>query len=232
MIHQEYHEQEDAPFNVIKKIGHGISGTVDKVQCRKTARIYARKSIQLPRRAYSSSSEDRNKAKIERIQEEARIIRSLQNNHHIVKVIETYVTTSPDYPLFCILLPLADHDLKRAIADVGTIQPGTKKDEAVHKMRHWAACLVRATDYMHDRRVKHKDIKPGNILVHGFWDCKGFCGPGFRKLCHTCRWHVGVLSTRDIPIPAPRQGLGHFLAGLLLPRDGDRNHRGSETRCA
>jgi serine/threonine protein kinase len=34
-------------------------------------------------------------------------------------------------------------------------------------MRHWAACLVRATDYMHDRRVKHKDIKPGDILIRG-----------------------------------------------------------------
>jgi serine/threonine protein kinase len=168
MNHQIYCEQEDAPFKSIGLLGRGSGGTVEQVRRRKTAQIYARKSIHLPQRADSPSREEENKAKIKRIEEEARIIRRLRNNPHIVEVVETYVTTSRNHPLFCIiLLPLAERDLKDAIADVGKMQPGAKKNEAVHKMRHWAACLVRATDYMHDRRVKHKDIKPGNILVRG-----------------------------------------------------------------
>jgi serine/threonine protein kinase len=166
MIQQEYHEQ-DAPFDYLDNIDYGNSGVVDIVRCRKTAKIYARKSIRLPQRADSPSREEEYKAKIEKIVEEARIIRSLWKNPHIVEVVETYVTTSRKQTRFCIILPLAEHDLKQAIADVGKMRPGTKKNEELHKMRHWAACLVRATDYMHDRRVKHKDIKPGNILVRG-----------------------------------------------------------------
>lgn len=168
MDHHKYREQEDAPFQSIRLLGHGTGGTVELVRHRKTGDVYARKSIHLPQRADSPSREKENKAKIKRIEEEARIIRHLRNNPHIVEVVETYVTTSRNHPLFCIiLLPVAESDLKVVIDNVGKMQPGPRKDEAIHRMRHWAACLVRATDHMHDRSVKHKDIKPGNILVRG-----------------------------------------------------------------
>jgi serine/threonine protein kinase len=169
MIHQTYLEQHDAPFTYRKLLGSGSSGVVEQVQRKQTSEVYARKSINLPRRTQSRTREAENQAKIRKIEEEARIIRRLRNNPHIVEVVETYAITSRvNRPLFCIiLLPVAESDLKDVITDVGNMPQGPLKDKAIHKMRHWAACLVRATDYMHDRRVKHKDIKPGNILIRG-----------------------------------------------------------------
>ncbi|ORX98810.1 kinase-like domain-containing protein [Clohesyomyces aquaticus] len=169
-IHRTYDNQEDAPFEHLNHLGHGSSGFVDQVQRRasKDKEIYARKCIKLPAQAKSASRRELRDAKIKKIEEEARIIRQLRNNPHIVEVVETYETTSGHRPLFCIiLLPLADRDLGDMITHVGQLPEGEEKNDAIRTMRHWAACLVRATDYMHERRVKHKDIKPGNILVRG-----------------------------------------------------------------
>jgi hypothetical protein len=58
-----------------------------------------------------------------KIEEEARIIRRIRNNPHIVEVVETYAITSRSRPLFSIiLLPLAESDLKDAITEVGSMK--------------------------------------------------------------------------------------------------------------
>ncbi|KAF2464385.1 kinase-like protein [Lindgomyces ingoldianus] len=167
-FHQTYRNQEDAPFEYIKLLGRGSGGTVDEVRHRTTKDIYARKCINLPPQAKSTSKQEWRAAKMKKIEEEARIIRRLRNNPHIVEVVGTYETTDGYRPLFCIiLLPLAERDLGDMITHVAQLQEGEEKNDAIRTMRHWGACLVRATNYMHERRVKHKDIKPGNILVRG-----------------------------------------------------------------
>jgi serine/threonine protein kinase len=54
--------------------------------------------------------------------------------------------------------PVADMDLSIYLA---------RADTARHReLRTFFGCLARALEFLHEQRVRHKDIKPSNILVH------------------------------------------------------------------
>ncbi|KAJ4376320.1 hypothetical protein N0V83_001603 [Neocucurbitaria cava] len=162
-IHSVYERQADAPYDTLESLGGGSSGIVDRVKLRGSNEYYARKSIRIPPAGRTQRDQ-----RITKIKEEARIIRRLRNNPHIVEVVSTYETRAGFNPTFCILLlPIADCDLGSMLEHVDQMVEGEEKRSVIRTMKHWAACLARATDYMHYNCVKHKDIKPSNILVRG-----------------------------------------------------------------
>ncbi|KAF2004533.1 kinase-like protein [Amniculicola lignicola CBS 123094] len=162
-IHSVYESQENAPYDTLEFLGGGSHGAVHRIRHRGNGKYYAQKSIRMPHKWRSEREQMVNK-----IKDEARIIRRLRNNPHIVEVVATYETSSRFNPTFCILLlPIAERDLGTTLDHIDQMPKGEEKNEAIFTMRHWAACLVRAMDYMHYNRVKHKDIKPTNILVRG-----------------------------------------------------------------
>jgi serine/threonine protein kinase len=162
-MHSIYQVQADAPYDTLEHLGGGSSGSVYRVQLRGTNEHFARKSIKIP-----PAGRTQRQQTIDKIKEEARIIRRLRNNPHIVEVVSTYEIKTGFSPTFCILLlPVADCDLGSMLEQVDQMSEDDEKRDAIRTMRHWAACLIRATDYMHYNHVKHKDIKPTNILVRG-----------------------------------------------------------------
>ncbi|KAF3004034.1 hypothetical protein E8E13_000815 [Curvularia kusanoi] len=133
-----------------ESLGSGSSATVDTVQIRE--RLYARKSINYPRQV---QREIRLK---EDIQKEIKITYAL-DHPHIVRVLLTYEETKR---FNIIMHPLADCDLESYLADKTC-------DSAQQKslICKWIACLTNTLAYIHSKNIRHKDIKPRNVLVKG-----------------------------------------------------------------
>jgi serine/threonine protein kinase len=90
------------------------------------------------------------------IQNEIAVIRSL-NHPHIIRVHLTYEDKSR---FFIVMDPLADCDLEAFLEQDNQ----HNKDSIVWK---WFLCLSNALAFIHFKGVRHKDIKPRNILVKG-----------------------------------------------------------------
>jgi hypothetical protein len=89
--------------------------------------------------------------------QEWKILRRI-SHPHIVDLIASY-TDKTSFAL--VMSPVAKESLKFILDG--------KRDLGVDDLlvlRQSFACLTAALVYLHDNRIRHKDIKPGNILVH------------------------------------------------------------------
>lgn len=133
-----------------ESLGSGSSAMVDTVQIGRA--FYARKSIHYPRqvRQQQRLKED--------IQKEIKITQAL-SHPHIVKVLLTYEETRQ----FSIIIhPLADCDLESYLANKTC---ATTQEQCL--IRKWMECLANTLAYIHSKDIRHKDIKPRNVLVKG-----------------------------------------------------------------
>jgi serine/threonine protein kinase len=92
-------------------------------------------------------------------------MRLLASHHHIIQVFATYIAHRE---LALILSPVADggdlHDFLGNYQDAGIHAPG--RGEKTLILYRAFGCLASGLAFMHGQRVRHKDIKPQNILVH------------------------------------------------------------------
>lgn len=156
-------DEAELPYVHVRNLGHGHSGTVEEVRDRNTNKIYARKTIRI-------TGSRANKAEQTTVfRNEVNIIRGLESHCHIISVYATYVTKRD----FGILLePVASQgDLEEFLAefvremeDVGTTSPRVLAMTPV--LKRGLGCLAAGLAFMHAKRIRHKDIKPRNILVH------------------------------------------------------------------
>lgn len=157
-------EEAQVPYECKRDLGQGTSGWVEEVEDRLTGKVYARKKM----RVVKYKQQDR----AEVFQNELAIIRGLKSHHHMIRVFATYIT-SKYFGL--ILEPVAsDGDLQ---AYLGTYKElldghtdGSELQLQLHSMRAVLqcafGCLLAGLAFMHEKKVRHKDIKPGNILIH------------------------------------------------------------------
>ena len=149
------------PYRRIRPLGQGGYSTVDEVRDKHTNAVYARK-------VYKPRYNEDDDAVEAQFREEVRIMRRLPH-HHITTVHASYILREQDHPpvLAMILEPVARdgtlQDLLEALRETGCKTSTAEK----HLLERCFGCLSSALKHIHQRAVRHKDIKPGNILLDG-----------------------------------------------------------------
>ncbi|KAK2007078.1 kinase-like protein [Colletotrichum eremochloae] len=150
----------------MQDLGSGKFAKVDKVRSWRTAQIYARKQI----RRGESVLEDHTQLKA--FENELASLKAL-SHRHAVKLVGSY--TDPHH-LALIMSPIADADLH-----VHLLRCEQSLDNQKFILRHFFGCLTTALAYIHSKNIRHKDIKPANILVKG--DTVYLADFGTSRLC-------------------------------------------------
>jgi serine/threonine protein kinase len=148
--HCFFRENELLPLEMKGKIGSGGFGQVDRVVSTISFQQYALKRI-FRSKVFQGK-------KIEYVQQfiaEIEILKRL-THHHVVEFVGSY--TDPKY-MGLIMSPVADMDLSTYLAHADIAKYG--------ELRTFFGCLARALEFLHEQSIRHKDIKPSNILVHG-----------------------------------------------------------------
>jgi len=157
-------DEERLPFDCKKVLGRGLSAVVERVEHKRTKEAFAKKVIPFPR----GKSKSREQAE-ERYYNEAAIIRTLNPHHHVIELFATYTTPRSGG---LILRPAANQgDLQQYLDDyddaLDNVSTAPFVVARMTKVLEQAfGCLSSALKYMHETGIRHKDIKPGNILVH------------------------------------------------------------------
>lgn len=142
------------PYKSIGLLGHGAYGIVDKVERRsKPGVIFARKTVRV--------SGPNGPSNLQTAQNEARVIRRLKHQH-IISILELYTHRNE---LSIIMLQVADLDMEKYLDLADSVTEEKQRYAIRLPMQMWPGCLIQAIDYLHEMRVKHKDLKPSNILV-------------------------------------------------------------------
>jgi serine/threonine protein kinase len=144
------------PFKHLGHLGTGASALVEMVQDQTTGRIFAHKLYRRFR--------GRDIARFrQEVQNEISIIRRLSENPHIIQVFATY-TCGREVGL--ILSPVADGgDLGNHLQTIQDRGQGPTAEEKVVLERAFG-CLASGISFIHKQTIRHKDIKPQNILIH------------------------------------------------------------------
>jgi hypothetical protein len=131
-------------------LGTGTYAVVDIVKVGHE--LYARKSVALPR--------FRQEQIREAIQIELSVIRTLDHPH----IIQVFFTYEDKFRFYIIMEPLADCDLEAFLTQYGPTPPTESQRIMVWR---WFMCLSNTLAFIHSKGIRHKDIKPRNILVKG-----------------------------------------------------------------
>ncbi|KAI0381132.1 kinase-like protein [Hypomontagnella monticulosa] len=118
--------------------------------------VYARKEFSL--QMYRDEHLIKRK---EKIKDEISITKRSQHCHVVKYCGDHYVESTQMVGL--LLQPVADMNLVEFFSQVER----TKDMALCATMCRWSPCLFRALDYLHSIGIRHKDIKPSNIIIKG-----------------------------------------------------------------
>jgi hypothetical protein len=147
--HAYFKSDEPLPFEIKGVLGSGVYGKVDKVLSLISFKEYARKRV-------LRSSVFRGR----RMQDMALVIAEIEalkrlKHRHVVELVGSY--TDHRY-IGLIMSPVAEMDLSTYL---------TRADTPKYpELRTFFGCLARTLEFLHEQKVRHKDIKPRNILVN------------------------------------------------------------------
>ncbi|KAH7384701.1 kinase-like domain-containing protein [Pyrenochaeta sp. MPI-SDFR-AT-0127] len=147
--HRHFADATDAPFEKLAELGKGAYGYVDRVRSTISYREYARKLIPRGRTFH------KDRAVLQDFERELGTLKKL-SHQHIVELIGSY--TDPRY-VGIIMSPVADCNMKDFL-DASPLSTNSRSF-----LRTFYGCLAAALRYLHEHRIRHKDIKPQNVLV-------------------------------------------------------------------
>lgn len=144
-------ESGDTFLENLGRLGKGGDAKVDKVRSKITGKFYARK------RMYRHKDFNKNKAIQDRFIHEVQILKKL-DHHHLVTIVGSY---SDAKSVAILMIPVADMDLKHYLRSCHI--PFQRAERT--RFRTYYGCLAGAIAYLHENNIRHKDIKPNNILL-------------------------------------------------------------------
>jgi serine/threonine protein kinase len=143
------------PFRYVGKLGVGASAVVDIVEDPTNGRTFAQKVF----RPHSGPIGCSKKA----FKNEVNIIKRLHSHPHIIQVYWSYTRGRE---LGMLLTPVAsDKDLGSYLLELRDTGEDPTPDQRATLFRA-LGCLASGLAYIHRHTIRHKDIKPQNILVH------------------------------------------------------------------
>jgi serine/threonine protein kinase len=154
-------EEDQLPYVWLENLGSGGCGIVEKVEDSNTGAIYARKLFHLKSWKKRSMKE--------LFENEVAIIKSLGEHRHLIQVFATYTTKDK---LGIILSPVAEGgDLQDFLTKFRESRSSVSESQAQISdmeiiLEQAFGCLAEGLSYMHERNIRHKDIKAQNILIH------------------------------------------------------------------
>jgi len=151
-----YLEHGIAHFKDLGQIGKGSSAHVRHFRLRQSARAFACKRLpRFPRETHTSLKDHRKQ--LEFFKKEIDALGKLEYHHHVVNLVASFT----DLTSFSLILdPIAD----RVLLDL-LEQPGPLSDQEADILYKSFNCLATALEFLHDNSIRHKDIKPSNILL-------------------------------------------------------------------
>jgi tetratricopeptide (TPR) repeat protein len=148
--HCYFRKHEPLPLEIKGVLGSGGFGQVDRVLSTISFREYALKRV-----SRSAVFNGQRTEYVKQFVAEIEILKRL-THRHVVEFVGSY--TDPKY-MGLIMSPVADMDLSTYLARA--------KSAIYGELRTFFGCLTRALEFLHEHNIRHKDIKPSNILVHG-----------------------------------------------------------------
>ncbi|XTI85962.1 kinase-like protein [Cenococcum geophilum] len=147
--HLTLEKREPLPFYHYRSLGHGGQGSVDEIKSALDQRIFARK-------VWSNI----NRQAEQRFFDERVLLKRLDPAYHIIQITGTYTRGRE---LGLIHLPVAQCDLWEALSLPEVERRSILPD---HALRQALGCLSVGLAHMHQHGIRHKDVKPHNILIN------------------------------------------------------------------
>jgi tRNA A-37 threonylcarbamoyl transferase component Bud32 len=156
-----HRNSKNPPFEVTPKLlAQGSFGKVESVLHRKTGLVFARKTMKRSREGTMSdiaAQEDR-QWRLKHFKNEVEILQKLEHEHSV-----RFCGSYTDETAFALLVqPVAERTLHDLLVEP---TPLSMKDNAM--LRKSFGCLAFGLAWLHSRLIRHKDIKPANILISG-----------------------------------------------------------------
>ncbi|KAH5313734.1 hypothetical protein HBI12_136150 [Parastagonospora nodorum] len=154
-------DEAHLPYILQRNLGVGGCCIVEEVKDLTTSRIFAHKLFLLSRK---------NRVRLtEAFMNEVKVIRALRQHRHMIRLFATY--TSKDR-LGLILSPVADGgDLDKFLGELVVCRERPMQYEVqiksmVRILEQSFGCLADGLSFMRRMKIRHKDIKLKNILIH------------------------------------------------------------------
>jgi serine/threonine protein kinase len=156
---QVYDKVNDIPFEPDSAhpfISYGAFSVVDKVKVRSghfADQSFADRSF--VRKLFIRVQKD----DVEKVQEEAKILKEAQHDH-VVKLVMTYIYESQQGMSFAMIMDRADENLECYLQN-----DSSKEPLGLEQIPQWFGCLLSTISFIHGKDIQHRDIKPASILI-------------------------------------------------------------------